>query len=97
MPRPLTPRARGACCQIFGDHISVENLGPEYDCNNRHVIAPVSNSTVLDDHILAADEFTCFHDPAIDLDGTSYDSELKVSETQFEISDVGEMSNDIEQ
>ena len=74
----------------------VENLGPEHDCKNRHVIDPVDNSTALDDHIAAADDSTGTHDPVIDLGGTSYGSELEVSETQVEMSDVGEMNNEIE-
>ena len=74
----------------------VENLGPGNDCKNRHVIDTVDNSTASDDHIAAADDFTGSHDSAIDLDGASWGSQLEVSETQFETSDVGETSNEIE-
>ena len=85
------PRARE-----HGDEMLVGKFGRGNDCENRHVIAPVDNSTASNDHIAAADDFTGSHDSAIDLNDTSWDSELEVSETQFETSDVGEMSNEIE-
>ena len=89
LPPALKPRARGECCGISGGNILVENLGPENGCKNVQVIDLVDNSTVSDDHIAAADDFTGAHDSAIDFDGTSNDSEFEVGETQFQISVVG--------
>ena len=76
LPTTLMPRARGECCRKFGYEILVGKLRLENDCNNRHVVVPVDNSTVSDDHIAAADDFTGSYDSAIDLDDASWDSEF---------------------
>ena len=45
---------------------------------------------------MAADDFIGSHDSAIDLDDASWDSELEVSETQFETLEAGGMSSENE-
>ena len=56
----------------------------------------VDHFTASYDYVAAADDLPGPANSAIDLDDASWDSELEVTETQFETSEAGEMSNDDE-